>query len=345
MKARLITIKLSILLLLTSIGFAQNNFETNVSKRGTVAAPFLTISQGARATAMGSAFVAIADDPSAVYWNPAGIARLDQNGIVFDHTEWIADLKYNFGAGVIKAGSFGTLGVSFITSDYGEMNVTTIEEPNGTGETFSVRDIAFSIAWAINLTEDFSIGFNPKVVYQSIWNMSDYAFAIDMGVLYDTPFKGITLGMSITNFGSKMNLMGNTGVVLYDPDETTTGNNGRIPAELQTDSWDLPMGFKVGIAYHAIDNEDHKLVLGIDASHPNNDYESLNIGGEYVFNGIFAIRGGYKSLLLQDSEESFTIGAGFRQNLVGNININFNYSYSDFGRLSEVQKFSIGVNF
>lgn len=78
MKARLITIKLSILLLLTSIGFAQNNFETNVSKRGTVAAPFLTISQGARATAMGSAFVAIADDPSAVYWNPAGIARLDQ---------------------------------------------------------------------------------------------------------------------------------------------------------------------------------------------------------------------------------------------------------------------------
>lgn len=63
------------------------------------------------------------------------------------------------------------------------MNVTTIEEPNGTGETFSVRDIAFSIAWAINLTEDFSIGFNPKVVYQSIWNMSDYAFAIDMGVL------------------------------------------------------------------------------------------------------------------------------------------------------------------
>lgn len=331
--------------MLTTVGFAQNNFETNVSKRGTVAAPFLNISQGARATAMGSAFVAIADDPSAIFWNPAGLARLNQNGIVFDHTEWIADLKYNFGAAALNLGSFGTIGVSFITSDYGEMNVTTIEEPQGTGETFSVNDVAFSVAWAINLTESFSIGFNPKVVYQSIWDMSDFAFAVDMGVLYNTPFKGITLGMAITNFGSKMNLTGNTGVVLHDPNEQTTGNNGRIPAELQTDSWDLPLGFKVGVSYEAFKNEDHQLMFAVDASHPNNDYESLNIGGEYVFNGIFAVRGGYKSLLLQDSEESFTLGAGFRQNIVGNININFDYSYSDFGRLSEVQKFSVAINF
>lgn len=344
MKARLFNI-LIIFLLLTVVGFAQNNFETNVSKRGTVAAPFLTISQGARATAMGSAFVAIADDPSTIFWNAAGLARLQQNGFVVEHTEWIADLKYKFGAAAFNVGNFGTLGVSFIASDYGEMNVTTIEEPEGTGETFTVSDIAVSIAWAINLTDNFSIGFNPKVIYQSIWNMNDYAFAIDMGVLYNTPFDGITLGMSISNFGSKMNLMGNTGVVLYDPNDESTGNNGRIPAELQTDSWDLPLGFKVGVSYSAIDTEDHKLLLAVDASHPNNDYESINVGGEYVFNGIFAVRGGYKSLFLQDSEESFTLGAGFRQNLIGNININFNYSYSDFGRLSDVQKFSVGINF
>ncbi|MDZ7764152.1 MAG: PorV/PorQ family protein [Melioribacteraceae bacterium] len=344
MKARLILVQILILFTITA-SFAQENFETNVSKRGTVAAPFLTISQGARATSMGSAFVAIADDPSAIFWNPAGLARLERNGFMFDHTEWIADLKYNFGAAALSLGSFGTVGVSFITSDYGEMNVTTIEEPNGTGETFSVSDIAFSVAWAINLTENFSIGFNPKMVYQSIWNMSDFAVAIDMGVLYNTPFKGITLGMSISNFGSKMNLSGNTGVVLHDPDETTTGNNGRIPAELQTDSWDLPMGFKVGVSYEAIKSEDHKLMFAVDASHPNNDYESLNFGGEYVFNGIFAIRGGYKSLFLDDSEESFTLGAGLTQNIIGNINITFNYSYSDFGRLSSIQKFSVGINF
>ena len=323
----------------------QTNFEPNVSKRGTTAAPFMNISQGARATAMGSAFVAIADDPSAIFWNPAGLARLNGNGFMIDHTLWIADLKYNFLAASINIGQFGTLGLSFINSDYGEMNVTTIEEPNGTGETFSVKDVAFSIAWSINLTEDFSIGFNPKVIYQSIWNMSDYAFAIDMGVLYNTPFEGITLGMAITNFGDKMSLSGNNGIVLHDPDQNNLGNNDRIPAELETDKWDLPLGFKVGVSYKALDSEAHKLLLAVDASHPNNDYESVNIGGEYTFNGLFSIRGGYKSLFLDDSEESFTLGAGLIQNLFGNISLSFNYSYSDFGRLSEVQKFTIGINF
>ncbi|KAB2846329.1 MAG: PorV/PorQ family protein [Melioribacteraceae bacterium] len=333
-----------VLLVISGYNFGQN-FVSNVSKRGTTAAPFLTISQGARATAMGSAFVAVADDPSAIFWNPAGIARLQQNGFVLDHTEWIADLKYNFLAATFNLGNFGSLGVSFVTSDYGDMKVTTVDEPNGTGEIFNVSDAAFSIAWAINLTDNFSIGFNPKVVYQSIWNMSDYALAIDLGVLYNTPFEGFTLGMAISNFGSKMGLDGTTAVVLYDPDQGTTGNNGRIPANLETELWDLPLNFKVGISYKPDLGDVHKIVLDFDASHPNNDYESLNVGGEYSFKDIFFLRGGYKSLLLDGSEESYTFGAGIKQHLLGNVNIIFDYAYSDFGRLSNIQKFSVGINF
>ena len=186
---------------------AQNgNFKSDVSKRGTTAAPFLNISQGARATAMGSAFVSVADDPSAIFWNVAGLARLKQNGAIFDHTSWIADLKYDFFAANISLGDMGAVGVSLIYSDYGEMKVTTIDEPNGTGESFRVSDIAISVAWAYNLTENFSIGFNPKIIYQGIWNVSGVAMAIDMGVLYNTPFEGFTLGMAISNFGSKMSI-------------------------------------------------------------------------------------------------------------------------------------------
>ena len=225
------------------------------------------------------------------------------------------------------------------------MNVTTIEEPNGTGETFSASDIAFSVAWAINLTDNFSIGFNPKVIYQSIWRMSDYAIAIDMGILYNTPFKGITLGMSITNFGPKMQLAGTNSTVLYDLDEESTGNNGRIPANLFTDAWDLPLGFKVGVSYQASLADLHKVLLAVDASHPNDNYESINVGGEYVFNDRFAIRGGYKSLFLEDSQESFTVGAGIKQLLIGNLSIKVDYMYGDFGRLKEIQKISVGVNF
>jgi len=320
-------------------------FVTDVSKRGTTAAPFLSISQGARATGMGSAFVAVADDPSTIFWNVAGLARQKYNSATFDHTNWFAGIGYNFGSVSFNLGNLGVIGASFIASDVEEMNVTTITEPNGTGETFSVTDMAISIAWAFNLTDNFSIGFNPKVVYQGIWKMSDYAFAIDFGVLYNTPFEGITLGMSISNFGSKMSLSGTSAVVLYDDNTETTGNNGRIPAELDMESWDLPLGFKVGVAYRPFKAGDHDFILSIDASHPNNNYESINLGGEYTFNNIFSVRGGYKSLFLEDSEESFTLGAGLKQNLLGNVSIKFDYAYADFGRLDNIQKFSIGIIF
>lgn len=332
-----------LLLLIPSLISAQ--FVSDVSKRGTTAASFLTISQGARATGMGSAFVAVADDPSAIYWNPAGIARLDNNGVAFDHTQWIADLGYNFAAMSLNLGSFGTIGASFTALSMSEMNVTTIAEPNGTGEKFKANQVAFSLAWAFNITDNFSIGFNPKVIYESIWKMYDYAFAIDMGVLYNTPFDGIVLGMSITNFGSKMQLGGTNSVILYDADENSTGNNDKIPAHLQMDSWDLPLGFKVGLSYHPLQTGMHDLMIAVDASHPNDNYESINAGGEYVFNDMLMIRGGYKTLFLDKSEESLALGAGIRQYIMGNINIQFDYAYQDFGRLKSIHKFTVGINF
>ena len=159
-----------LILLIPALTFAQ--FVSDVSKRGTTAAPFLTISQGARAAGMGSAFVAVADDPSTIFWNAAGIARLNQSGVVFDHTQWIADIGYNFAAFSLNLGSLGAVGVSFISSDIGEMSVTTIEEPEGTGESFSTSDVAASITWAYNITDNFSIGLNTKIIYQSVWTVS-----------------------------------------------------------------------------------------------------------------------------------------------------------------------------
>lgn len=343
MKIKFINIVLA-LLLFSSVASAQL-FVSDVSKRGTTAAPFLTISQGARAAGMGSAFVAVSDDPSAIFWNVAGLARLKQYGFIFDHTQWFADLNYNFFAASIDLGDYGTLGASFISSDYGDMDVTSINEPEGTGESFTVNDMVFSLAWAINLTDNFSIGFNPKVIYQGIWKMSAFAFAMDMGVLYNTPFEGIVLGMSISNFGSKMALDGTSAVILYDPDETSSGNNNRIPAQLETEYWDLPLQFKVGVSYKALDSPKHKLLLAVDASHPNNDYESVNVGGEYVFSDIVSIRAGYKTLLLENSEESLTLGAGFKQRLMNNVSIRFDYAYSDFGRLGSIHKYSLSILF
>ncbi|MBI9072137.1 MAG: PorV/PorQ family protein [Melioribacteraceae bacterium] len=340
-------INLFVLMLLTSILVqAQNqNYVENVSKRGTQAAQFLKIPQGARATSMGSAFTAVADDPSSIFWNVAGIARQPQNTAMFEHTQWFADVDYNAASTSFNIGGMGAVGVSFISSNYGDMKVTTIEDPEGTGEMFTASDIAVSIGWAMNISDNFSVGLNPKLISQSIWKTNSTALAIDFGVLYNTPFKGITLGMSITNFGQKMQLTGNSTVILVDQDIETVGNNDNIPAHLQTEKWDLPMGFKLGIAWDAINSEDHRLLFAADASHPSDDYESVNAGCEYVFQDVFSLRGGYKNMFLDYAEETFSVGAGLKQKFLRNVNVSLDYSYTYFNRLGSIQKFAVSFNF
>lgn len=332
------------LLLLCADPAPAQTYRTNVSKKGTTAGSFLSISQGARAASMGSAFVAVANDWSAMYWNPAGIASLN-NGVVFDHTIWFADLGYNYIAGGLNLGSLGSLGMSLTSSSVGDMPVTTVDAPEGTGEVFNVSQVAFSIGYGINLTDNFAIGFNPKFVYERIWKMSASAFAIDVGVKYVTPFSGVVLGMNISNFGEKMHMTGENAVVLYDANTSSSGNNGRIASELQTSQWALPLNFQFGLAYTPKLGDMHKFTIAVDALHPSDDYESLNVGGEYTFDDFISFRGGYKALFLKESEESFTLGVGFKQALLGNIALLADYSYINFGRLKAVHKITVGMTF
>lgn len=333
-----------ILLMIFNIAFAQT-FKTNVSKRGTTAATFLSIGQSARAIAMGSAFVGVVNDVSSIYWNPAGLTKAQGGQIMFDHTSWIAGTEYNFLAVSYNIGDYGSVGVSFTGSNIGDMKVTTIEEPWGTGEVFSATDMAISLAYALQLTDRFSIGFNPKFVYQGIWKMSASAFALDLGVQYVTPFDEAILAMSISNFGTTMRLLGQSNLVLFDPDPFTTGNNNKIPAYLETKDWALPLTFRVGVAYSPIRSEYHRITLAFDALHPSDDYESLNLGFEYDFQDFLFLRAGYKSLFLDDSEESFALGFGVKKNLIGNVGIKVDYAYQDFGRLNNIQKFTLSVSF
>ncbi len=325
--------------------WAQGNYRENVSKRGTTAAHFLEIGVGSRALAMGGAFTALSNDPTAIYWNPAGLSKLKRHGVILNHTEWIADTKFDYLGTVFALGKWGALGFSLTSLSMDEMHVTTVEEPEGTGQTFRAGDFAFSMAYAVNLTDRFSIGFNPKVVRQTIWEMSATGFAIDIGMHYVTPFKGFTLGFAMTNFGTKMQMDGHNTRVLFDLDPLTTGNNERVPAKLETDSWALPLNFRIGLLYEVFKNEMHTFNVEVDAQHPNNNYESVNVGAEYVFRNRFALRGGYKSLFLDDSEESLTLGGGINYPIIGNIMIHVDFAYADFGMLEKVQKFSLGIDF
>ena len=320
-------------------------FVTNVSKVGTTAAPFLEIEVGARAIGMGGAFVAVANDATALYWNPAGIARLPRNEVSLIHTEWLAGINYDFAGIVMPLGRYGALGASIISLSMEEMEVRTVFYPEGTGERFDAGDMAAGLSYAISLTDRFSIGGNVKYIQQQIWHMKAFAFALDIGTLFTTQFDGLTIGMSITNFGNKMRLEGKDTQIYHDIDPVKYGNNEKIIAHLDTDRWPLPLIFRVGLSYDLLKGKTNRLTLATDALHPNDNTECINLGLEYAMMDFVYLRAGYKSLFQRDTEEGFTAGAGVKLGLIANVNLKADYAYADFGVLDNTQRFSLAIGF
>jgi len=289
--------KIFFILLIPFCLMAQN---TNVSKVATTSATFLEIPVGAAAVGMGGAFVSVANDASALYWNVGGISTIGKYDLQIANMEWIGDTRFNFVGLVLPLGEFGTLGFSFTALSMDDMVVRTIEKPEGTGEFFSAGDISFGVSYARTLTDRFSLGFTFKYIQETIWHMTAQGFAIDAGTLFRTDILGgMVIGASISNFGTAMKLEGRDTRFFIRVDDNKQGSNDRIPTNIELDSWDLPLIFRLGLSTNAIQNDTYRFTVTMDAIHPNNDFESLNIGGELAFMEFFILRGGYNALFLE----------------------------------------------
>jgi hypothetical protein len=135
-------------------------------------------------------------------------------------------------------------------------------------------------------------------------------------------------------------------LIQKDIDETFAGNNPTINGNLNTDRFDMPLLFRVGISVDMLKGAgDSNLILAVDALHPNDDYECLNIGGEYIFKQMFFIRTGYQSLFGKNNEGGLCAGLGIKSPLMGRTEIMIDYAYMDFGVLNYVQQFTLGIRF
>jgi len=324
---------LSAMLIFSDVILAQ-------SKVGTSAANFLQIGLGARGVAMGEAASTNAADISGVYWNPALAVQNPGHQVYFNHVEWFADINLNFGAAVLDFGDLGSFGIMFSSLGTDQMEVTTELYQEGTGALFTASDLMLGIFYAKALTDKFNIGGTFKYINSTIWNMSADAFAVDVGLTYVTPYEPITLGMSISNFGSEMQMTGTDLAVRYDPDPTAIGNNGGVIGSAHTRLWDLPVLFRFGIAWDVVKTENHSFLLVGDILYPSSQANYLNAGVEYGFLDSYFIRAGYRQLFLEDAEGGLTLGIG-----VNVFDIIVDYAYSDRGLLNSVQYFSLGVKF
>lgn len=312
-------------------------------KTGTTSAQILKINVGPRAIGMGGAFTSIADDITSVYWNPSGTANIQSNEVYFNHSNLYMDISNDFAAISTNVSGFGSIGAFVSVLSVDEMLVRTVEQPEGTGEYFDYGSIVVGLNYSRFLTENFSIGFNAKYINESIWNMSATGFAIDIGTLYKIPvLNELRIAASVSNFGTKMQLAGRDVTEIVP---AGAGGGNFVNSNLELDEFDLPLLFRFGISADVIKEGTSRLTAAVDAIHPNDHTEYINSGLEYAWNEIIFIRAGYNSLFEEDSEKGLTFGFGLNYRIVDMIKVKLDYAYQDFGRLTEVHYFSVGVNF
>ena len=332
--------------LISTVLFAQYENDQIITKSGTTVAQFLKIGVDARSTAMGNAGVGLTSNLSSMFWNPAGLATLNGVGVQFGNHDWLASMKHQYIFTGISLPGAGVLGFGVISLSSPEDLVRTVVKPEGTGEKFSTNDLAVNLSYAQSLTDKFSLGGSIKYIQQNIWHATAHTFATDIGALFTTPFNGIRLGASISNYGGKMKLEGRDQKISVDPDPVNQGNVEFINANLETESFPIPLYFRVGLSGELINSSNLKLTYGIDALHPNDNSEYLNLGMEAVFSDLVSVRAGYPSLFKEESIEGPTFGAGLNYRIWQTATmIKIDYSVADYGPLGAVKRLSIGFNF
>jgi len=319
-------------LLLILLFFAADNyaqlFPTLGGQRaGISTAQFLKIGIGARATAMGDAFVAVADDPSALYWNPAGLVQNSNNGVIISHNEWLAEISHDFIGAMYHISDNDAVGVSLTALYMDDMPVTTEFNPLGTGEYFTFSDIAIGVSYARKMTSQFSFGATIRYMEETLDKLKMRGVLVDLGTYYWTGLGTTRFAVAITNFGNQLAPDGE--VVLIGKRSKTSWQ-----------AFSPPTMFRIGFAFEPYQTDEHKVTTSIQLNHPNDNSENVSTGAEYTWNDSFFLRGGYK---INVEGQDLSLGAGVKMDL-DFAAINFSYAFANFSSLGSSHRFSLIFN-
>ena len=329
----------TILVTFSSFSFAQ--------KVGSTSMQFLKVMPCARATALGEAYTVWATGAEAIFWNPAGLATIDNMEFSTTYIDWLFDAQQGAFSYALEISGFGAIGIQVQYIDFGEFEETTNERPyinnpdnpGLTGNTFSPYSLLVGLSYARYLTDKFSLGISIKYAYESLFNgqrviaqvkqgvyeeVDTWANGLlfDFGIRYNTGFRSVYLGSAVQNFGADV--------------------------KYAKESNPVPLLFRFGIGADIIGpdgllvtgSKESRLSVASDIFHPNDYAQQVHVGVEYEFAGSFALRSGYK---FNYDFDGLTLGAGITHTL-GGIRLSADYSYGSMGTyLGNVQRISIGL--
>lgn len=327
--------KLAILFILSSLLVLPLHTNAAVKKLGQTGFKFLDVGVGARATGMGEAYMMVGNDANALFYNPAGITSVESKfELLTNRTSWFAGVNYMAGGLVANMGTLGHFGLTYVAADYGDdIYGTRYDETVEAGyiETGKVETGAYALglAYARRLTNKFTVG--GRIQYASVHLGSNImaggnevenkasSLIYNFGTIFHPGFKSLSFGMSVNSFS---------------PD-----------IEFEREAFEAPLTFKVGFGFDFMDliapDSGNSLLFDIEGIHPRDYTQRVHVGTEYMFQGMFALRGGYK---FNYDEAGLTGGVGVNVDL-GGLGIKADFSYSEFGIFDSVNRFSFSIVF
>jgi len=288
-------------------------------KVGTFGGQWLKIPVGARGSGMGGAFVAMADDATAVFWNAAGIARInqDKSQLSLNHATWPAELSFDQVGYVFHMKKIpGAFAVHARALSMAPMEETTAFQPFGTGQTFDAGMLAAGLTYARSFTDKFSAGLTANLIHTGLADLTQQTFSIDIGTLYDVGAAGMKIGMAIQNIGSQ---------------EKFIEREARIPSI-----------FRVGTSADLIRSGEQHLVGSFEFSHPPDNAEAFNFGAEYSYSRYVFLRGGYA---FNYDSQGLAGGVGFHFPVSVAGMADLDYAYTDMLDLGASHRVSLRFEF
>ncbi len=317
------TLKIMTILLIAGLAFNSAYGQSEDDKVGSVGFNFLNLGYSARATGMGTAYTAMANDAQAVFGNPGGLALVKNISLNFTHTSYLVDTKYEAISGAYTIEDIGTFAVGIVILDYGDIIETEFPSVGDTdprtGNILKATDFSFGVSFARKLSDNFSMGGTVKYFKEDLTGITASGFAFDVGTIFDLGYRNIKIGAAMTNFGPEAKFSGNG----FDGQDVT-----------------LPQSFRIGFSMDSRsynDNENLLIVSSVDLLKNADTVQRLALGTEITISKTLMLRGGY---ILGFDEAAYSFGAGVH---VAKFKIDYSVSKLDDFDTTDIQRFSVGI--
>ena len=245
----------------TASGTNQNN-----TQYGTSSAEFLLLGAGARGVSLGGTIAAVAtSDASALYYNPGAASMMGRPGLLIGTYDYVGGTRYSWGGlNFPFGGGSNSIGIQIGTFGFNNQPVYTVDQPDGTGTTYSVTETFLGATFARNFSDRFSTGLTLKGVYDQLGSAKGTAFAVDFGTHYHAKLKGHPVNMAfvLSNLGTNLSYSGD-GLAVTVPRDTSVGApvEDPQPGQLDTKGFQLPTNFQIAVSYDLVYTKSMSLTL------------------------------------------------------------------------------------